>query len=120
MHCLTHTGVSQLSHRPLMAAPMNTALMSMEQRLARGSMDIESELKTSRAQVRLVRYRFREPPDSMLRVDGKFRVELCLTSRHRTARACFRDLWSLHRYERIGALFLVPPGMDVLARSDED
>ena len=65
-------------------------------------------------------YHFNVPPDSMLRVDGKFRVELCLTARHRNSRACFRDYWGANRFERIGGLFLVPPGFDLLVRSDEE
>ena len=86
----------------------------------RGSMEVEAELQAPGAQVQLVQYHFSGPPDSMLRAEGKFRIELCLTSRHRSARACFRDQWGAHRFERIGALFLVPPDLDLLARSDED
>jgi len=55
----------------------------------------------------------------MLRIEGRFRVELCLTARHRTARACFRDYWRADRFERIGRTFIVPPGNVLLARSDE-
>ena len=46
-------------------------------------------------------------------------MELCLTPAHRTARACFPAHWSPRRFERIGALFVVPPGQEMLARSDE-
>jgi AraC family transcriptional regulator len=89
-------------------------------RPVRDGMEVEAELITASAQVQLVHYHFTEPPDSMLRVEGKFRVELCLNSRHRSARACFRDHWNAHRFERIGAAFIVPPGLDLLARSDDD
>lgn len=82
-------------------------------------MEIEAELRSPSALVQLVRYHFAAPPDSMLRVEGKFRIELCLTSRHRSSRACFRDHWSASRFERIGPLFLVPPAHDMLVRSDE-
>jgi AraC family transcriptional regulator len=83
-------------------------------------MEIEAQLCVPAATVQFVHYHFAEPPDSKLHVDGKFRVELCLTSRHRSARACFRDHWSPHRFERIGDLFVVPPAIDMLTRSDED
>jgi AraC family transcriptional regulator len=89
-------------------------------RPAKGAIEIEAELCSPAAAVQLVHYHFAEPPDSMLRVDGKFRLEFCLTSRHRSARACFPDQWSPHRFERIGDLFVVPPGQDMLTRSDED
>jgi AraC family transcriptional regulator len=39
--------------------------------------------------------------------------------RHRTARACFVDRWSRHRFERIGTLFAVPPAVIFHAKSDE-
>lgn len=86
---------------------------------AKGAMDIEAELTAPSARVRLVHYHFFGPPSSTLRVEDKFRVELCMSPRHRTARACFRDHWNRHRFERIGKVFIVPPGTDVLARSDE-
>jgi AraC family transcriptional regulator len=82
-------------------------------------MEVEAELRASSARIQLVHYHFAEPPDSMLRVEGRFRLELCLTSRHPSARACFRDQWGARRFERIGAIFVVPPGLDMLARSDE-
>ena len=85
----------------------------------RGAMDVEAELRSPNALVQLVHYHFATPPDSMLRVEGKFRIELCLTARHRSSRACFRDHWRATRFERIGPLFLVPPAHDMLVRSDE-
>jgi hypothetical protein len=53
----------------------------------RGAMVVEAELKAPSARIQLVRYDFAEPPDSKLHSDGQFRIELCLTSRHRSARA---------------------------------
>jgi AraC family transcriptional regulator len=86
----------------------------------RGAMEIESELCAPGTRVRLVHYHFPAPPHSRLRMDGKFRLDLCLTSRHRSARACYADLWNAQRFERIGAAFIVPPGQNVIACSDED
>jgi AraC family transcriptional regulator len=87
---------------------------------AKGAIEVEAELTARSANVQLVQYRFAEPPDSMLRVDDRFRVELCLSSRQRSARACYRERWSPHRFERIGDLFVLAPGMDLLAKADED
>ncbi|HTV98271.1 MAG TPA: helix-turn-helix transcriptional regulator [Steroidobacteraceae bacterium] len=92
----------------------------MRSHRVRGAIEVEAELKAPNTLVQLVRYHFSEPPDSKLRVEGRFRLDLCLTERHRSARACFCDQWNRHRFERIGALFLVPPALDMLARSDED
>jgi AraC family transcriptional regulator len=85
----------------------------------KGSVQVDASLRTRSADVQLVRCHFIEPPDSVLRTDGTFRLELCLTSRHRSARGRFRDQWSSNRYERIGDLFITPPDLEQLARSDE-
>lgn len=83
-------------------------------------MDVEAELRAHNAHVQLVQYRFGEPPESVMHLDDTIRVELCLSGRHRTARACFSDRWNDSRFERIGELFVVPPTLDMVARSDED
>lgn len=79
---------------------------------------IDGELCVPAAEVQLVHYNFTEPPDSMLHDDEMYRVELCLTSRPGNARACYRNRWSTHCFERIGNLFVVPPGEDLLVKSD--
>jgi AraC family transcriptional regulator len=90
------------------------------ERTAKGAIEVEAELNVLNAQVQLVHYRFAEPPSSMLRVENRFRLELSLTSRHRSARGCFREHWGARRFERIGDVFMLPPSMDMLAQSDED
>ena len=85
----------------------------------KGSIEVEAELTSPSASIQLVHYRFTEPPQSALQGGDTFRIELCLMSRHRSARACFSDLWSAHRYERIGDLFIVPPDLEIRAGSDE-
>jgi AraC family transcriptional regulator len=82
-------------------------------------MEIEAELRAQNARVQLVRYHFPEPPESVLRPQGTFRVELCLSGRHRSSRGRFRDRWGTQRFERIGDVFLAPPDMELIARSDE-
>ncbi len=84
------------------------------------AMDIEAEVNVPSAVVQLVHYRFGEPPQSVMRMEDRIRVELCLGTRHRSARACFADRWNAERYERIGDLFVLPPTIDMKVRSDED
>lgn len=86
---------------------------------AKGRIEIEAELCTPSATCQLVHYHFSEPPDSKMSSDKAFRLELCLTSRHRSTRACYREHWSPYRYENVGDLFVLPPGMTMSARSDE-
>lgn len=90
------------------------------ERPAKGAIEVEAQLAAPGASVQLVRYHFTEPPDATLRADGRFRLELCLTGRHRGSRASFRDHWSPRRFERIGDLFIAPPNMELVTRSDED
>lgn len=82
-------------------------------------MNVEAELAVPSALVQLVHYDFSEPPQSVVRMEDKIRVELSLTPRHRTARACFADRWNSSRFERIGELFALPPTIDMTAKSDE-
>lgn len=82
-------------------------------------METEAELAAPSAQVQLVQYRFNEPPESVVRLDSHIRVELCLNTRHHSARACFAG-WRSSRFERIGEVFVVPPTIEMAARSDED
>jgi AraC family transcriptional regulator len=84
-----------------------------------GAIDVEGRLSAPAATVQLVHYRFAEPPDSVLESDGTFRLELCLSGRHRSTRGRFPDAWSPQRFERIGDLFVLPPDMDLAARSDD-
>lgn len=88
------------------------------QRSPRGAIEVEAELAATGVRAQLAHFHFTCPPRSLLRSDERFRLELCLTSRHRSSRACYPDHWG-NRFERIGDLFLVPPGLDLLVRSDE-
>jgi len=82
------------------------------------SREVERTLDAPHAHIELRHYHFAQPPNGVLRSDKRFQVELFLTPQHRSARACFSGLWS-HSYEHIGALYVLPPRMDVLVRSDE-
>lgn len=86
----------------------------------KASIDIEGVIRSPSAEIQLVHYHFAEPPSGIIEGSREFRVELCLNSRHRSARACFSELWRPSRYERIGDLFVTPPDLQMLARSDEE
>ena len=88
-------------------------------RSPRGAMMIEAQLNSPRARVQLVHYQFPSPPESTLRVEGKIRLELSLTARHPSARACFSDHWATNRFERIGDMFVLPPDQTLRAKADD-
>jgi len=70
------------------------------------------------AATQIVQFHLVEPADNLLRDDDAYRVDLCLTPRMHNARACYREHWAPHRFERIGKIFLLPPRETVRARSD--
>jgi AraC family transcriptional regulator len=81
-------------------------------------MTVQAEARSSLATAQLVRFDVAGPADNILRDKGKYWLDLCLSPRPRNARACYVDRWAPHRYERIGNMFLVPPGQRMHALSD--
>jgi AraC family transcriptional regulator len=85
-----------------------------------GRMTIEAELRVPAATLQVVHYSFVEPISSAMREDQDYRLDLCLTPRPRNARACYSDRWAPHRFERLGPVWLLPPGETLQACSDGD
>lgn len=65
----------------------------------------------------LVRFSNVDPVDRVL-CDDHYWLDLSVTPRPRHVRACYPGRWSPHRFERIGKVFLVPPGCELHVRSD--
>ena len=70
------------------------------------------------ATAQTVRFNMPEPADYVLRSEDSYWLDLCLTPRPLNARACYRDRWGPNRFERLGDMFLVPPGQAVHIKSD--
>jgi AraC family transcriptional regulator len=81
-------------------------------------MTVEAEARVPVATARLVHFHIEGPADNILREDESYWLDLCLTPRAPNARACYPDRWSPYRFERIGKVFLLPPGETLQARSD--
>lgn len=82
------------------------------------SMTVDAEVRVPVATAQLVRFHVNGPADDILRDGNMYWLDLCLTPRPRNARARYVDRWGPHRFERIGNVFLVPPGQRMQARSD--
>ncbi|MCK9562989.1 MAG: helix-turn-helix transcriptional regulator [Bacteroidales bacterium] len=82
-------------------------------------MTVEAELTVPSASTQVVRFHLPEPADHTMRSVESYRIDLCLTPRPRNTRACYPDHWAPNRYERLGELFVVPPGEAIRARSDD-
>ncbi|WP_428310619.1 helix-turn-helix transcriptional regulator [Hydrocarboniphaga sp.] len=81
-------------------------------------MTIDAEIRVPMATAQLVRFDVFGPASGVLRPTGDYRVDLSLTPRPSNARGCYDRHWNPHRYERLGKVFLVPPGEVMQARSD--
>lgn len=81
-------------------------------------MTIEAEREVSIATVQLACFEQTVASDHIFQEKGDYWLDLCLTPRPRNARACFRDHWAPHRFERIGELFLVPSGQRMQVRTE--
>lgn len=83
-----------------------------------GLMTVEAELRVPSATAQVARFHLTEPGDFVFQREEAYWLDLCLTPRPENARACYRDHWGPHRFERIGDVFLVPPGQALHTRSD--
>jgi|SRR5262245_9248464 len=81
-------------------------------------MTIDAEQHATAYTAQLVRFHLPEPVDYLLCEQDAYRFDLCLTPRPPDARACYRDRWGPHRFERIGNVFVLPPGEPLQTRSD--
>ena len=79
---------------------------------------IDAELRGSAAVVQLVRYDIPMPSESTLRDGDCYQINLCLTPRPLDARACYREHWGPHRFERLGDIFMIPPGEALHIKGD--
>lgn len=49
--------------------------------------------------------------------DDAYRIDFCLNRRLPDAQVCYADHWPAHRLERLGKLFLLPPGQRMQVKS---
>jgi AraC family transcriptional regulator len=81
------------------------------------TMTLDAELRTPLAVTQLVRFHV-SAPEHVLRREDTYWLDLCLTPRPHNARACFSERWACSRFERLGALFVLPPREPLCTRND--
>ncbi len=81
-------------------------------------MQVDAEVRAQGMTAQLVRFLMKGAVDNILREQQSYWLDLSLTPRPQNARACYRNHWSPHRFERLGKMFLVPPGEKLQARMD--
>lgn len=78
----------------------------------------EAELATPHGIARIMRFSNVQPTNHVFRRDEHYWLDLCLTPRPEKARGCYFDRWGPHRFERLGEIFLVPPGEALHVRTE--
>jgi AraC family transcriptional regulator len=74
------------------------------------TMIVESELSRPSITAQIVRFDIPAPTGSVLCDNGAYQINMCLTPRPLDARAGYHTRWGPHRLERLGDIFLIPPG----------
>ncbi|MCW1402769.1 helix-turn-helix transcriptional regulator [Novosphingobium sp. MW5] len=79
---------------------------------------VDAELSGPGVTAQIVRYDIPGPTDALLRDDARYLINMCLTPRPLNARAGYRERWGPHRFERLGDVFMVPPGEALAVRGE--
>jgi AraC family transcriptional regulator len=81
-------------------------------------MIVDAELRVPTATAQLVRFHAKARADEVMHERATYWVDQCLTPRPHNARARYHNRWGEHRFERLGSVFLVPPGETMQVRGD--
>jgi AraC family transcriptional regulator len=73
-------------------------------------MSVEAEAASNCIAAQIVRFDVPGPTDAVMALSPRYQIDMCLTPRPLESRACYRDRWGSHRFERVGDVFMVPPG----------
>lgn len=79
---------------------------------------VDAELRAPGVIAQMVRFDIPAPTDSLVRQGDTVLINMCLTPRPTGARACYLRRWGPHRFERLGDVFMVPPGEELQFRGD--
>ncbi|GGB99258.1 hypothetical protein GCM10011494_17130 [Novosphingobium endophyticum] len=77
------------------------------------TMTVDAELSAPGISARIVRFDMPEPTATQHSAADGYHVNMCLTPRPLQSRAGYRKRWGPHRFERLGDIFLLPPGEEL-------
>jgi AraC family transcriptional regulator len=78
----------------------------------------EAEMAIPHGHARIMRFTNAQPTNHIFRRGDHYWLDLCLTPRPEQARGCYSERWGPHRFERLGEIFLVPPGEALHVRTE--
>jgi AraC family transcriptional regulator len=102
-----------------MLAPAQTAGRSppkAEASPANSTADVDAELAIPALTAQLMRFHMPEPTASVHAVEDRYQLNMCLTPRPVSSRGGYAKRWGPHRLERLGDIFLLPPGESLFIR----
>ncbi|MFC0204927.1 helix-turn-helix transcriptional regulator [Novosphingobium soli] len=79
----------------------------------RPSMRLDAELEADGVLAQIVRFDIPEPTDTRHAIGAGYHVNMCLTPRPLQSRGGYRQRWGPHRLERLGDVFVIPPGEEL-------
>lgn len=82
-----------------------------------GTCEIEATVETQVSTVQIARFHETAECERVVSVEHGYVFDLSLTGRPADARACYMRHWRPERFERIGDLFVMPPGETVRIRA---
>ena len=82
------------------------------------TMTVDAEMTGAGLSAQLVRFNLPAPTDTVMTTEPDYQINMCLTPRPLHARACYRQRWGPNRFERLGDIFMVPPGEHLQFRGD--
>lgn len=74
------------------------------------SLHVEAELRGQEMLAQIVRFDIPHPTQAVLSDPDTYLINMCLTPRPVDAKAGYTEHWGPHRMERLGDIFMIPPG----------
>lgn len=84
--------------------------------LANATMTVDAELAGPAIIAQIVRFDMPEPTASVHAIEDRYHLNMCLTPRPLSSRGGYAKRWGPHRMERLGDIFLLPPGESLFIR----
>ena len=79
---------------------------------------IDTERTGQGVTAQIVRYDIPGPTNAVIYEADRYLINMCLTPRPLNSRAGYRERWGPHRFERLGDVFMVPPGEALAVRGE--
>lgn len=82
----------------------------------RATMTVDAALSARGIEAQIVRFDIPEPTDTRHAIGAGYHVNMCLTPRPLQSRGGYRLRWGPHRMERLGDVFVLPPGEELFVK----